>query len=181
MALTKVTTNVIDMSGNTGGLTWAKGTTAQRPSGVLGDLRENTDDKRTEIYTDQTGTSEWRRLKETGTGFSVSYLVIAGGGGGGSAIVGAGNGSGGGGAGGYLTNFGGTALSLSPGTYDIEVGTGGAGSSGATQGTNGGNSVFASITATGGGGGGAGDGTGINKGKDGGSGGGGATGVGANT
>ena len=28
MATNKVTTNVIDMSGNTGGLVWAKGTTA---------------------------------------------------------------------------------------------------------------------------------------------------------
>ena len=102
MALTKVTTNVIDMSGNAGGLTWVKGTTAQReatPSTGVGTLRENTDTNRTEIYTDQTGTSEWRNLKETGAGFSVSYLVIAGGGGGGSAIVAAGNGSGGGGAG----------------------------------------------------------------------------------
>ena len=40
MATNKVTTNVIDMSGNTGGLVWAKGTTAQRPvSPVAGDTR----------------------------------------------------------------------------------------------------------------------------------------------
>ena len=42
MATNKVTTNVIDMSGNTGGLVWAQGTKAQRPAGVAGDLRLNT-------------------------------------------------------------------------------------------------------------------------------------------
>ena len=40
MATTKVTTDVIDMSGNTGGLTWVKGTTAQRTTTTIGDLRE---------------------------------------------------------------------------------------------------------------------------------------------
>ena len=49
MATNKVTTNVIDMSGNTGGLVWAQGTTAQRPAGVAGDLRLNTTDSRLEI------------------------------------------------------------------------------------------------------------------------------------
>ena len=34
MATTKVTTNSIDMSSNAGGLTWVKGTTAQRPAGA---------------------------------------------------------------------------------------------------------------------------------------------------
>ena len=38
MATNKVTTNVIDMSGNTGGLVWSQGTTAQRPTGVAGDV-----------------------------------------------------------------------------------------------------------------------------------------------
>ena len=42
MATNKVTTSLIDMSGDTGGLVWAKGTTAQRPTGVAGDLRLNT-------------------------------------------------------------------------------------------------------------------------------------------
>ena len=49
MATNKVTTNVIDMSGNTGGLVWSQGTTAQRPAGVAGDLRLNTTDSRLEI------------------------------------------------------------------------------------------------------------------------------------
>ena len=39
MATNKVTTNVIDMSGNTGGLVWAKGTSAQRPIGVRNQSR----------------------------------------------------------------------------------------------------------------------------------------------
>ena len=65
MATTKVTTDVIDMSGNAGGLTWVKGTTVQQPSGVIGEIREDTDTKRTQVYTDQTGSSEWRNLKES--------------------------------------------------------------------------------------------------------------------
>ena len=64
MATTKVTTDVIDMSGNAGGLTWVKGTTAQQPSGVIGEIREDTDTKRTLVYTNQTGSSEWRNLRK---------------------------------------------------------------------------------------------------------------------
>ena len=102
MATNKVTTNVIDMSGNAGGLTWVKGTTAQRTTTTLGDLRENTETNRTEIYTDQTGTSEWRNLKETDVlspNLTVDYLIVAGGGGGGY------DSGGGGGPGGYLTSL----------------------------------------------------------------------------
>ena len=44
MATTKVTTDVIDMSGNAGGLTWAKGNTVEQPgSPTAGDLRVNTE------------------------------------------------------------------------------------------------------------------------------------------
>jgi len=69
---------------------------------------------------------------------SVNYLVVAGGGGGYIA---------GGGAGGMLTG----SLSVTPGTaYTVTVGAGGGANA------NGANSVFASITSTGGGGGGAG-------------------------
>ena len=87
---------------------------------------------------------------------SVNYLVIGGGGGGGSRF------GGGGGAGGYRTG----TLSVTAGnSYSVTVGAGGAGgvisggsgTSGAGVGTNGGSSVFSSITSTGGGGGGAGD------------------------
>ena len=51
MAITKVTTDGIDMSSNSGGLTWAKGTTAEQPgSPVAGELRENTETAKTEVY-----------------------------------------------------------------------------------------------------------------------------------
>jgi len=67
---------------------------------------------------------------------SVEYLVIAGGGGGGSGFQG-----GGGGAGGLLTG----SLGITSGSYNITVGDGG------LTNTNGGDSVFSSITAIGGG------------------------------
>jgi hypothetical protein len=74
------------------------------------------------------------------------YLVIAGGGGGGTNIVlSTYGGAGGGGAGGYRT---GTNFSL-PASFTVTVGAGGGGN------TNGSNSVFDSITSTGGGAGGA--------------------------
>jgi hypothetical protein len=81
----------------------------------------------------------------------VDYLVIAGGGGGAAGSAG----GGGGGAGGYRT---GTGLSLTPGTtYSITVGAGGTGNPTpdgvSAASTDGGDSVFGSITAAGGGGG----------------------------
>ncbi len=71
-------------------------------------------------------------------GFSVKYLVVAGGGGGGY---------GGGGAGGMRTGN----LSLTSGSYTVTVGGGGG------IFVNGQNSVFATITSTGGGYGGSGN------------------------
>jgi len=77
---------------------------------------------------------------------SVNYLVIGGGGSGGGGVN-----SGGGGAGGYLSG----SLSVSGGTsYTVTLGGGGSSVSATNQGNNGSDSVFASITATGGGGGG---------------------------
>ena len=76
MSTTKTTTNVIDMSGNAGGLTWVKGTTAQRTTTTIGDLREDTDTKRTQVYTDQSGTSEWRNLKEESLTATVDLSLI---------------------------------------------------------------------------------------------------------
>jgi hypothetical protein len=81
---------------------------------------------------------------------TVDYLVVAGGGGGGSRHAG------GGGAGGYRTSIGGSALSLSANTfYQTLVGAGGIGASNNLSFTNNGtagiNSVFSTITATGGG------------------------------
>jgi hypothetical protein len=85
---------------------------------------------------------------------TIDYLVVAGGGGGSN---------GGGGAGGLrstVTATGGggsleTALSVAPATsYTVTIGAGGAGQNYATtNGSNGGDSVFSSITAIGGGGG----------------------------
>ena len=97
---------------------------------------------------------------------SVEYLVIAGGGAGGVGDAGANAYGGGGGAGGYRTNVTGqtsgasssaeAALSLSTGNKTVTVGAGGAGTSGDNNlGTNGGDSVFDSITSIGGGRGGA--------------------------
>jgi hypothetical protein len=74
---------------------------------------------------------------------SVDYLVVAGGGGGGT-----GDGDtaqGGGGAGGYRTSIGGSQLSLVANTYPVIVGAGGVTLSNGTD------SVFGSITSTGGG------------------------------
>ena len=146
MATNKVTTNVIDMSGNTGGLVWTQGTTAQRPSGTAGELRLNTTDSRLEFYN---GT-EWRRLSETTrapVAFNIEYLVVGGGGGGGADSTP--NSAGGGGAGGYLYNA--TYSAQTNTSYTVTVGAGGSGSPGsASAGTDGSDSVFATLTAIGG-------------------------------
>jgi len=184
MATTKVTTDVIDMSGNAGGLTWVKGTTAQQPSGVIGEIREDTETNRTLVYTDETGTAKWINLKEEAisTSFTVDYLVIAGGGSGGV------HQGGGGGAGGYRTSYGtvspitlngGTmesALSLSVGTvYVVTVGPGGAAVSGTgARANDGSNSAFSTIIISTGGGGGGTASLNVGNAYDGGSGGGGS-------
>lgn len=96
----------------------------------------------------------------TGSGTTTASVLVVGGGGGGSAT------GGGGGAGGYQYN---ASLVVSPQSYAVTVGNGGAGGALHTgaEGTNGDNSSFgALITATGGGGG------GTSFGKNGGSGGG---------
>ena len=97
----------------------------------------------------------------------VDALVIAGGGGGG------GDNGGGGGAGGYLYT---AEHSVSATAYSITVGNGGAGALvGSSDGVNGQNSVFSSLTATGGGFGGTNNKT--HAGASGGSGGGGGGGT----
>ena len=91
MALTKVSTGVVDMSGNTGGLVIAKGTETQRPaSPSIGMIHESTETtpSKVEVYTDNSGTSGWQFLEEVGSTkapLTVDYLVVAGGGGGGMA------------------------------------------------------------------------------------------------
>ncbi len=112
---------------------------------------------------------------ETNPAYDAEYLLVAGGGAGGS-----GDGAGAG-AGGHLTNFGGTAIGLTPGAvYTVTVGGGGAatGSPGTKlKGADGDNSTVSgtgvSLTAIGGGGGGASIGAPGYNGGDGGSGGGG--------
>ncbi len=104
---------------------------------------------------------------------STQYLVIAGGGGGNT---------GGGGAGGYRNSVSGessggggsaeTPLTLSSGNYTVTIGAGGAGVQNHQTANDGGNSVFGTITSTGGGGSGTTDGS--QTGRSGGSGGGGA-------
>jgi hypothetical protein len=81
----------------------------------------------------------------------VDYLVVAGGGGGGGNI------SGGGGAGGFRTSIGGTPLTLFLGAnYTVTVGAGGnKGTGNNADCTSGVDSVFSTITSTGGGRGGS--------------------------
>ena len=113
-------------------------------------------------------------------GTIVDYLVIAGGGGAGGSSNAGYYGSGGG-AGGYLTD---TGFSISSQAYTITVGGGAAGGAAqgghGDQGTRGGDSVFSTITSTGGGGGGAAQlaTAADSKGLDGGSGGGGGAATG---
>jgi hypothetical protein len=92
---------------------------------------------------------------ETPQLIDTEYLIVAGGGAGGKANAG------GGGAGGLLTNFGGTAITLTPGAvYTVTVGAGGAAVSSNGRGGAGSNSVLSgtgitTLTAIGGGGGGS--------------------------
>jgi len=89
----------------------------------------------------------------TGSGTTVDYLVVAGGGAGGGGAI-----PGGGGAGGFRTATGHT---VSANAYSITVGAGGIGngtSSDTSPLKNGGDSIFDTITSTGGGGGGSGGG-----------------------
>jgi len=123
MATNKVTTNVIDMSGNTGGLVWAKGTEAQRPTGVAGDLRLNTTDNRLE-YKDNVN---WKRFSENTSaappGTQNAEVFMVGGGGGGGAQNNTSGDYPGGGAGGYTTT---TATIALYGNVTVNVGAGGA-------------------------------------------------------
>jgi len=105
--------------------------------------------------------------------YNAEYLVVAGG------AAGSSQRGGGGGAGGYLTNFGGTAIGLTPGAvYTVTVGGGGSGVANG-RGNAGANSVISgtgitTITSVGGGSGGFNANDADKAGLDGGSGGGGA-------
>jgi len=182
MALTKVSTGVVDMSGNTGGLVIAKGTEIQRPaSPSIGMIRESTETtpSKVEVYTDNGGAPDWQFLEEAGPSFIpliVDYLVVAGGGGGASAYGASGAG---GGAGEFLYK---TAQPLTFGGsgYTVTVGARGIGgqvtsSTVGSAGTQGSDSIFIQTTKGGGFGRPAGGSpAGVYVGSDGGSGGGGA-------
>ena len=160
---------ILDVGG-TGSIKIPVGTTAERPgSPVNGMLRLNVTTGRLEYYNGgwnsvggiaasggtitEAGGYRIHTFTVSGTfvpagSGNVEYLVIAGGGGGGSSF------GGGGGAGGYRT---GTVAVTANTAVAVTVGAGGAGAAAVDSGygTNGDNSVFSSITATGGGGGGA--------------------------
>lgn len=149
-----------------GALKLPVGTTAQRPAGQSGLIRQNSTTGNPEWW-DAT-TSTWLQFSQP-AGYTVNYLVVAGGGGGGQGIGGFSNGGGGGG-GGLLTS----SVTLSSGTaYTITVGAGGA------QNANGSNSVISTVNTSIGGGTGGGftaGGAVTGNGTAGGSGGGGAGG-----
>ena len=180
----------------------AKGTTAQRPSGVDGMIRFNTTLSQTEEYRDSGWFSLSNKSSVTGGNTSTSggytihtftssgtlvvsgqaktgvdYLLVAGGGGGGNSRAG------GGGGGGMTVTTGAT---IQPGSYTITVGAGGAGGTtggGAgntgVPGTTGSNTSFGSLASvTGGGAGGGGGSASDRQGRNGGSGGGGSDGFG---
>lgn len=129
----------------TGALKLPVGTTAQRPTGAAGLIRQNSTTGNPEWW-DAT-TSTWLQFSQP-AGYLVNYLVVAGGGGGGFSI------GGGGGGGGLLSS----SVSLSSGTaYTITIGAGGAGAASSTvSGTSGASTTVSTVvTAIGGGGGGS--------------------------
>lgn len=184
---------------DTGSIIVPSGTTAQQPTGVAGMVRYNTTTSNLEFYDGTTWNtvSGYNSVQATGgtvsdvvdsgvsyrvhtfstvgtsdfvvtRGGEVEYLIVAGGGGGGGRYHG-----GGGGGGGVLQHRG---FSVTPQTYPIVVGDGGAAGladpNEAQRGSNGSNSSAFGQTALGGGGGG-GNST-LQPGTSGGSGGGGS-------
>jgi len=148
------TSQVVDLSVNSGSLNLPIGGNSQRPvTPAPGSIRFNTDRSNPEWY--DANDNLWKLFSEIYSPvitYSASYLVVAGGGGGGYSYDTSPSG-GGGGAGGLLT--GSTTLTIGT-TYSVTVGAGGAGgaySTAATSGTN--SSITAlSLTAVGGGSGG---------------------------
>ena len=189
MAITKVTTAVTDFNSATeSGLKLPSGTNGNRPTGVQGMLRNDTDEdgdagalSALEHYN---GTA-WKTFIASASPdvipLVVNYLVVAGGG------AGQGRRGGGGGAGGLIatTAYGGSnnAITISPSNYTfaVSVGSGAIGVQGSTQSfaATGNNSTIApagsSLLTYGGGGGGA----SVLQGRPGGSGGGGGNGGGS--
>lgn len=157
----------------TGAVTVPAGNTLQRPTGISGMFRLNTQLGSIEFF----DAGSWKTIN---IGYTVEYLVVAGGGAGGN------NHAGGGGGGGYRLSVAGESsggntsaespVSVVPGvSYSIVVGAGGTASGGgASNNTNGGLSTFGAITSLGGGAGGnRNDSANTSPGQNGGSGGGG--------
>ena len=166
MATTKIIPGVLDLNSATSdkGLKMPSGNVTNRPTEVLGQIRNNTSEtsngsaSQMEYYN---GT-DWKAI--TVAPFQMDFMVVAGGGSGGFSSS-TWNGAGGGG--GLRTSYGSLSgggsfpegkVILNAGTYTVTVGAGGFSNSGAVS-ENGNNSSIAgpflsTITSTGGGGGG---------------------------
>ena len=152
------------------------GGSADRPgTPAIGHVRFNSDIGEPEWYSQSLGS--WVTFRESPS-FQIEYLVIAGGGSGATGESSL-RGGGGGGAGGYRSSFasetsGGNSATESPlsltGPFTLTIGAGGAGTVSYGSGTPGSDSVFASITSSGGGQGGPAGVSGGNGGSGGGSG-----------
>lgn len=182
MATTKIITEVTDLNAasSTNGLKMPTGTaySGTPTDGMVRNDTTGSSQGSASTMQHYNGT-EWKNFENLPSSFSANYLVVAGGGSGGSQY-------GGGGGGGGLkttTTYGGSGapLSLLKSTaYNVTVGAGGAGVIYSTSPSNNGeNSIFDSVTATGGGYGGYffGGSTPSTGGNSGGSGGGGGMGL----
>ena len=163
---------LLGMSGMGGGVASNLVGGAAGPISATGGTKTTSGD-----YTVHTFTSSGSLVVASGSG-NVEYLVIGGGGGGGGYRSGVSYGWGGG-AGGYRTNKPGetpggpspspeSPFPVSAGTYEVVIGSGGAGRSGPNPGYAGGHSRFDTITSQGGGGGGGAGGDGAPGGSGGG-------------
>ena len=108
---------ILDVA-NTSAMIIPTGTTAQRPTGIDGMIRYNTDTVLPEYYS--ASYAQWIKFKDAPT-YTIYYVIVGGGGGGG---YGSGNdkGGAGGGAGGMVT---GSMTVSSASTYSVDVGGGG--------------------------------------------------------
>lgn len=191
MATTKIIPGVLDLNeaNSESGLKMPKGnsTYAAPPAVAEGMMRNEVgqDSNNSASCMQHYNGVEWKNFVNVPLEITVDYLVVAGGGSGGDGDL-AGSG-GGGGAGGLRTSYTGapnagsgggqaaeTAITVTAGTaYTVEVGDGGAGTSGLVPGNDGADSKFgvvgSEIVSTGGGGGAYAN----QAGRDGGSGGGG--------
>lgn len=151
----------------TGALKLPVGTTAQRPTGAAGLIRQNSTTGNPEWFDTTTGT--WLQFSQP-AGYLVSYIIAAGGGGSGTSTTNYSMGAGG--AGGVINS---TATLSAGASYTIIVGAGAAGLTAGTNtsGNSGSNSSISGlgIAIGGGGGGGGAAGGAASPGQSGGSGG----------